>query len=383
MLKLKVGRLSYLVFPHYFCERRGRLNMGKIDIGIVMGYVLDSGVSEDTLEEIIPYKNMLRTSSISKQDLCKLAIKIGQESPSLMKKNQRRNEGIKHNFDPKIFDKRVKELGWTDRCLNSVCSHASNVIRNIRNGLAETDTLFNYELVNICFMLECDPLFLRGYRKEPSASPSIYVVPRGRFKNEVFKKIDSGNVISLFSENVGLSAIGISKSDDPFVVIDKIALELKKFVGCSTKYAYTLLTNNPKVPAFIMNKLIQFTKSSEDEITYNLIKTRSVNNMENVAIVKNLKSTPRKENVSCEKNQNRITRKEFLDEIQGRIQTVNDTKESSNSGSSFIDRLFQILDLLADYPEFANIVRQLLVMSEEKQKKAIALLSSAFDLLSE
>ena len=359
--------------------------MGKIDIGIVMGYVLDSGVSEDSLQEIIPYKDMLRTSSISKQDLYKLASKIGQESASLMKKKQRRNEGIKHNFDPKIFDKRVKELGWTDRCLNSVCSHASNVIRNIKNGVAETDTLFNYELVNICFMLECDPLFLRGYRKEPSVSPSVYVVPHTRFKNEVFKKIDSGNVISLFSENIGLSTIGISKSDDPFVVIDKIALELKKFVGCSTKYSYELLTKNPKVPAFIMNKLIQFTKSSEDEITYQLMKLRPVasNGVKHVSDMKNLESTPRKENTSCLEKDNRIIRKEFLDEIQGRIQTANATKESSNPGSSFIDRLFQILDLLADYPEFANIVRQLLAMPEEKQKKAIALLSSAFDLLSE
>ena len=451
--------------------------MGKVDVGIVMGHILDSGITVDRIKSIgIPIEEMIETGgTITKQDIYKISRKIGCDISLLMRKKQRRSEGIKHNFEPNIFSKRVQELGWTDVCLNNVCTHASNVIRSLKRGV-DIDTLHNYELVNICFMLECDPLYLRGQRKEPTVCSSVYVVPQNR---KDFKKVDSGTLYRLITENVGLGSFGVDETDTPLSTLEKISVELKKYLGCSKKYAYSLLTSNIKIPKFVMNKLVAFTKSSEDMLTYKenrippitskdtpekdavddltykedqippvtpeiekeipgvKLKTMSrfnggsglVSFNQNTGdsskvveveipirrghntsdMAKNelcdhtevtsdmIKEEPKKkvakkfvteeslrENEKPKKELRPLTKKEmdaFSDSLQKRIDMEKEPV-SPSSGSSFINRLFQILDLITDYPEFAIIIRQLLAMSEDKQQKAITLLSAAFDLLS-
>lgn len=438
--------------------------MEKIDVGIVMGHILDSGITVDRIKSIgIPIEEMIETGgTITKQDIYKISRKIGCDISLLMRKKQRRSEGIKHNFEPNIFSKRVQELGWTDVCLNNVCTHASNVIRSLKRGV-DIDTLHNYELVNICFMLECDPLYLRGRRKEPTVCSSVYVVPQNRSD---FKKVDSRALYRLITENVGLESFGVDKTDTSLSILEKISVELKTHIGCSKKYAYSLLTSNIKIPKFVMNKLVAFTKSSEDMLTYkenrippitskdtpekdavddlktitrenDIPKVTSSNqNIDERGVVEvdipivrnsmidtsdkkeseprqNIKKalrivkekSPKEFDALLEKRKEDSVKRQYILDTYGRKAKViakacvteklesvqknhenvikeNNSESTSINSSSFIDRIFQILDLMVDYPEFANITRQLLKMSDEEKKKVISFISSAFDLLS-
>lgn len=429
-----------------------------------MGHILDSGITVDRIKSIgIPIEEMIETGgTITKQDIYKISRKIGCDISLLMRKKQRRSEGIKHNFDPIIFKNRVQELGWTDVCLNNVCTHASNVIRSLKRGI-DIDTLHNYELVNICFMLECDPLYLRGQRKEPTVCSSVYIVPQNR---KDFKKVDSGTLYRLITENVGLGSFGVDETDTPLSTLEKISVELKKYLGCSKKYAYSLLTSNIKIPKFVMDKLVAFTKSSADILTYketrvppivssDKIEDITTDDLRSVArendnsqinstnqdidergviemdipIVRNpmlgtsdekesktrqnikkalrivKEKSPEEFDALLEKRKEDSVKRQYILDTYGRKAKViakacvteklesvqknhenvikeNNSESTSINSSSFIDRIFQILDLMVDYPEFANITRQLLKMSDEEKKKVISFISSAFDLLS-
>ena len=360
--------------------------MGKVNIGIVMGHILDSGFTVDMLENHkIPINEMLETGRISKHDISMLACRIGKETSLLMKQDQQRGEGINHQFNIEIFTKRVTALGWTTICLNSVCTHAENVIRDIRDG--KCDTLFNYELVNLCYLLECDPLYLRGKRKNPTVTTDIYITPSPVKPPKVFVKLDSSKLIQLIVKNVGLKKLGID--DDPKNIsiksFNKIALILHKRVGCGQRYAYDLLTKNPSVSKFVIDRLANFTHVSIDDL---------IQSNQEKELPEELPVEIEPEEVDTSSNEQEVdVSNDITEEIKQAVvaqpiveRIVKSTKEedmtTSVRNSSFVNKLFEVLDLMTECPEYAKITNQLLNMSDDERKKSLAFIQSAFDLLS-